>query len=105
LEGILVLGIENERAGDGALPDAVGSVLDVERPGPKSDLRFGDAVAIRDGDGVVAGLRGQLLRSGVDCLDRGVTGLEIGHSPVCGCESVEIRLMPRGRIDEVARET
>ena len=38
MEGILALGVENERMGDGALPDAVGSVLDVERLTPESDL-------------------------------------------------------------------
>jgi hypothetical protein len=58
--------------GDGALPDAVGAVFDVERPAPESDPRFGDAVAVLDGDGVVAGLRGQLLRKSVGCLGHGV---------------------------------
>jgi len=50
--------------GDGALPDAVWPILDVERLTPESDLRFRDAVAVRDGDGVVArlGERFRLLR-------------------------------------------
>ena len=74
--------------GDGALPDAVGSVLDVERRAPESDLRFGDAVAVRDRDGVLSGRlsRRQLRAYLLGCHDMREYG--IGRHPV-------LRLRPR----------
>lgn len=69
--------------GDGALSDAVGSVLDVERPAPKSDSCFGDAVAVGDDDGVVIGLRGPLLRRGVGCLGDSATIVSQPRALIC----------------------